>query len=172
MSAKHSKARKYWSGEVTRQSNALDLERGVVTWKNPKRIAKSLKRSAEESTRKKGTPYQSSMSMLTFYMKSCREEFNCGPDKRTLAGEVRTSQTFSERIKVQALDLSDRLLSHFAICRFARSWCRSSSTSRTRFGLRAQANKLACTCSTLDATASKAERLALCWKNWRATAKA
>lgn len=68
MSAKHSKARKYWSGEVTRQSNALDLERGVFTWKNPKRIAKSLKRSAEESTRKKGTPYQSAMSMLTFYM--------------------------------------------------------------------------------------------------------
>ena len=59
---------KYWSGEVTKRSNALDLEQGVFTWKDPARIAASLKRSAEESTRRKGTPYQSAMSMLTFYI--------------------------------------------------------------------------------------------------------
>ena len=59
---------RYWSGEVTKRSNALDLEPGVFTWKDPARIAASLKRSAEESTRRKGTPYQSAMSMLTFYI--------------------------------------------------------------------------------------------------------
>lgn len=59
---------KYWSGEVTRKSNALDLEPGVFTWKDPRRIAKSLKQSAEESSRRKGTPFQSAISMLNFYI--------------------------------------------------------------------------------------------------------
>lgn len=59
---------KYWSGDVTRRSNALDLEEGVFTWKDPARIAASLKRSAEESERRKGTPFQSAMSMLNFYI--------------------------------------------------------------------------------------------------------
>jgi Protein of unknown function (DUF3175) len=55
-----------WSGEVTRKSDALDLEEGVFTKKSPREIALSLKRSAERSKRRKGTPYQSAMSMLTF----------------------------------------------------------------------------------------------------------
>jgi hypothetical protein len=53
---------------VTRHSNALDLNAGVFTLKDPRRIALSLKRSAEASKRRKGTPYQSAMSMLTFYI--------------------------------------------------------------------------------------------------------
>jgi len=57
-----------WSGEVTRRSNALDLEPDVFKQSNPRRIALSLKRSAEESTRRKATPYQSAMSMLNFYI--------------------------------------------------------------------------------------------------------
>jgi hypothetical protein len=60
--------RKDWSGEVTRQSNALDLEEGVFTWKDPAKIARSLKSSAENSTRRKATPFQSAMSMLNFYV--------------------------------------------------------------------------------------------------------
>ncbi len=60
--------RKYWSDRVTRESNALDLEEGVFTWRNPAQIAKSLKKSAEASSRLKGTPYQSAMSMLNFYI--------------------------------------------------------------------------------------------------------
>lgn len=59
---------KYWSAEVTRHSNALDLEEGVFTWKDPRRIAASLKASAEASTRRKGSPLQSAMSMLNFYI--------------------------------------------------------------------------------------------------------
>jgi putative cell wall-binding protein len=57
-----------WSARVTRESNALDLEEGVFTWADPKKIAKSLQRSAEKSTRRKSSPYRSAMSMLTFYM--------------------------------------------------------------------------------------------------------
>jgi hypothetical protein len=61
------KARK-WSQAVTTGSNALDLEPGVFTLREPRRIALSLKRSAEASDRRKGTPYQSAMSMLNFYI--------------------------------------------------------------------------------------------------------
>ena len=57
-----------WSARVTRRSDALDLSRGVFTWKDPKRIAGSLKRSAERSKRGKSDPYRSALSMLTFYL--------------------------------------------------------------------------------------------------------
>lgn len=59
---------KNWSHKVTKKSNALDLECGVFTWKNPRKIALSLKMSAELSNRRKGTPFQSAMSMLNFYI--------------------------------------------------------------------------------------------------------
>jgi hypothetical protein len=60
--------RSYWSGEVTRHSNALDLESNVFTSRSAREIASSLKRSSERSKRRKGTPYQSAMSMLNFYI--------------------------------------------------------------------------------------------------------
>ena len=59
---------KRWSGRVTQESNALDLEEGVFTWADPKRIARSLKHSAENSTRRKAAPFRSAMSMLVFYI--------------------------------------------------------------------------------------------------------
>ena len=62
------KSKKYWSDKVTKTSNALDLDKGVFTWSNPKKIALSLKKSAEMSTRRKSRPYQSAMSMLNFYI--------------------------------------------------------------------------------------------------------
>jgi hypothetical protein len=65
-SARNGKRR--WSARVTRTSDALDLEGGVFTRKDPKRIAASLKRSAERSTRRKVDPYRSALSMLTFYI--------------------------------------------------------------------------------------------------------
>jgi hypothetical protein len=61
-------AKKKWSQGVTEHSNALDLEKNVFEKDDPKAIAQSLKRSAEQSHRKKGTPFQSAMSMLTFYI--------------------------------------------------------------------------------------------------------
>jgi hypothetical protein len=57
-----------WSAQVTRGSNALDLEPGVFTWKDPKQIAASLRRSAETSDRKKADPFRSALSMLNFYI--------------------------------------------------------------------------------------------------------
>lgn len=57
-----------WSAEITRKSDALDLQKGVFTWHDPRRIAASLYRSAEASNRRKGTSYQSAMSMLNFYI--------------------------------------------------------------------------------------------------------
>ncbi|MBL4792893.1 DUF3175 domain-containing protein [Citromicrobium bathyomarinum] len=57
-----------WSQDVTENSDALDLEDGVFTKDDPREIARSLKRSAEESSDRKGTPLQSAMSMLTFYI--------------------------------------------------------------------------------------------------------
>jgi len=59
---------KYPSQRVTKTSNALDLESGVFTWSNPRAIARSLKQSAELSTRRKAGAYQSAMSMLNFYI--------------------------------------------------------------------------------------------------------
>jgi len=57
-----------WSKEVTEHSDAMDLEDGVFEGDDPHEIALSLKRSAEHSHRRKSEPYQSAMSMLTFYI--------------------------------------------------------------------------------------------------------
>jgi hypothetical protein len=65
---KQTKPRKRWSARVTRESDALDLEQDVFRKKDPRAIARSLKRSAERSTRRKSAPFRSAMSMLNFYM--------------------------------------------------------------------------------------------------------
>lgn len=57
-----------WTQRVTETSNALDLEPGVFTMSDPRAIARSLRRSAERSTRRKADPFRSAMSMLTFYV--------------------------------------------------------------------------------------------------------
>lgn len=66
-----SNPKRKWSGEVMQRSHALDLEPGVFTKTDPRQIAISLKRSAMRSRRKKGTPYQSAMSMLNFHINRC-----------------------------------------------------------------------------------------------------
>lgn len=69
MAAKTKKTKqKKWSQKVTEESHALALDEGVFTWKDPKRIARSLKKSADESTERKSPPYRSAMSMLVFYI--------------------------------------------------------------------------------------------------------
>ncbi len=68
-----------WSKKVTENSNALDLEKGVFSFKEPRKIALSLKRSAEQSKRRKGTPFQSAMSMLNFYINRAGKNL---PDER------------------------------------------------------------------------------------------
>jgi hypothetical protein len=66
-SSRHATKRR-WSAQVTAESDALDLQRDVFKQSNPHRIALSLKRSAEQSRRRKSEPYRSAMSMLTFYI--------------------------------------------------------------------------------------------------------
>lgn len=65
-----------WSQEVTEKSDALDLETGVFTKKDPKEIACSLKKSAIQSNKRKGTPLQSAMSMLNFYINRTGEKLD------------------------------------------------------------------------------------------------
>jgi Protein of unknown function (DUF3175) len=60
--------KKYWSGNVTRESDALDLEPRIFAQDDPERIAFSLKDSAERSKRRKAGPFRSAMSMLNFYI--------------------------------------------------------------------------------------------------------
>jgi hypothetical protein len=57
-----------WSQRVTKESDALDLKHGVFRLTDPKKIAASLKRSAERSSRRKAGAYRSALSMLTFYI--------------------------------------------------------------------------------------------------------
>jgi Protein of unknown function (DUF3175) len=72
--AEHRKGREHrreasrWSAKVTQHSDALDLEDGVFKLRSPRRIALSLKRSAEASRRRKTSPFRSALSMLTFYV--------------------------------------------------------------------------------------------------------
>jgi uncharacterized protein DUF3175 len=66
--AKHARPAHRWSAHVTKSSNALDLEGNVFKGQTARAIAASLKRSAERSRRRKGTSYQSAMSMLNFYI--------------------------------------------------------------------------------------------------------
>ena len=70
------KSRRRWSGEVTRKSNALDIEKRVFTSGSARRIALSLKRSAERSKRRKASPFQSAMSMLNFYINRAGKNLN------------------------------------------------------------------------------------------------
>jgi Protein of unknown function (DUF3175) len=65
---KSSASPKRWSQRVTKESDALDLKHGVFTLTDPKKIAASLKRSAEHSARRKAGAYRSALSMLTFYI--------------------------------------------------------------------------------------------------------
>ena len=66
--AQRASASSNWSATVTRESSALELEAGVFTWQDPGKIAQSLKRSADASTRRKSAPFRSAMSMLVFYI--------------------------------------------------------------------------------------------------------
>jgi Protein of unknown function (DUF3175) len=65
-----------WSHDVTRHSDALDLDPGVFKLRSAKKIATSLKHSAEQSERRKSSPYRSAMSMLTFYINRAGDQLS------------------------------------------------------------------------------------------------
>ena len=81
-SSSHAKSGKRWSQHVTETSNAMDLDGGVFAQKDPKKIALSLKRSAERSKRRKAEPYRSAMSMLTFYINRAGKDLPATQKKR------------------------------------------------------------------------------------------
>jgi hypothetical protein len=85
---KKSRKSKRWSARVTAHSNALDLEPKVFRSRSPRKIALSLKRSAEHSKRRKAKPYQSAMSMLNFYIN--RAGRNLSPTGRARLEKAKT----------------------------------------------------------------------------------
>ena len=86
---------KRWSQRVTRESNALDLEPGVFTLEDPGAIARSLKRSAERSRRRKTTPFRSAMSMLTFYINRAGRQLPAVQRKRLEAAKAELRALFN-----------------------------------------------------------------------------
>jgi hypothetical protein len=76
-----------WSKRVTQTSNALDLEENVFLKDDPAVIAQSLKRSADESRRRKTDSYRSAMSMLTFYIN--RAGSNLEPSRRRVLEQAK-----------------------------------------------------------------------------------
>lgn len=77
-----------WSQQVSRHSNALDLESGVFTWHDPRKIAESLRNCAERSTRRKAGPYRSAMSMLVFYINRAGKSLD--PEQRKILQQAKT----------------------------------------------------------------------------------
>ena len=73
---------KRWSQRVTETSKALDLENGVFARESPRAIARSLKRSADRSGRRKASAFKSAMSMLTFYVNRAGRKLPAGKRKR------------------------------------------------------------------------------------------
>ena len=84
----HGKSTGRWSGRVTRESHALQLEEGVFSWKDPERIARSLQQSAEASTERKTTPFRSAMSMLVFYINRAGSKLD--DDQRRVLEQAKT----------------------------------------------------------------------------------
>jgi phosphoenolpyruvate carboxylase len=88
-----------WSQQVTVHSNALDLESGVFAKDDPEAIARSLKRSAEHSRRRKSSPYRSAMSMLTFYINRAGDQLPGRRRRKLEAAKDELRKLFDKRPK-------------------------------------------------------------------------
>lgn len=91
MTARKTSTKRRWSQRVTETSNALDLDNRVFSLDSPRATARSLKRSADRSRRRKTDPFLSAMSMLTFYMNRAGRKIS-GPRRAKLnaaKGELR-----------------------------------------------------------------------------------
>jgi hypothetical protein len=93
----HSRTREKWSAEVTKHSDALDLERDVFKGSSTE-IAKSLKRSAERSRRRKSSPYRSAMSMLTFYINRAGKNLSARRRKTLEAAKDKLRHAFGRDV--------------------------------------------------------------------------
>ena len=88
--------KKRWSRDVTENSDALDLEPSVFTKESPRRIAESLKRSAEHSKRRKSDPYRSAMSMLTFYINRAGKNLSASQRRKLAAAKGKLREEFGK----------------------------------------------------------------------------
>jgi Protein of unknown function (DUF3175) len=93
-SKKH--AQEKWSSQVTEHSNALDLEDKVFTG-SPEHIAKSLKRSAERSSRRKSSPFRSAMSMLSFYINRAGKNLSDSRRKKLETAKEKLRELFGRK---------------------------------------------------------------------------
>ncbi len=83
-----------WSAEITEHSDALDLEKDIFKSDDPKKIARSLKRSAEKSHRRKADPFRSAMSMLTFYINRAGDNLSARERKTLEAAKTELRDLF------------------------------------------------------------------------------
>lgn len=83
-----------WSADVTEHSDALDLAPDIFRSRDPKRIARSLKRSAERSTRRKASPFRSAMSMLVFYINRAGSNLPAAQKRRLEAAKDELRRVF------------------------------------------------------------------------------
>jgi hypothetical protein len=91
------KPKRKWSQEVTQHSDALDLEPGIFTKKDPDTIAASLARSAEKSTRRKTSAFHSALSMLTFYINRAGQSLPQAQRKRLEKAKERLRERFHRK---------------------------------------------------------------------------
>jgi Protein of unknown function (DUF3175) len=91
------KPKRKWSQEVTQHSDALDLEPGIFTKKDPDTIAASLARSAEKSTRRKTSAFHSALSMLTFYINRAGQSLPQAQRKRLEKAKERLRECFHRK---------------------------------------------------------------------------
>jgi hypothetical protein len=101
VSAKKKKSRwkKHWSQHVTETSNALDLDKGVFTLRDPSAIARSLKRSATRSRRRKVDAFRSAMSMLNFYINRAGRKLSQRQRSRLQAAKLKLNVLFHRKPK-------------------------------------------------------------------------
>lgn len=95
----HANSDKQWSQRVTETSNAMDLEAGVFAQKDPRKIALSLKHSAEHSRRRKSEPYRSAMSMLTFYINRAGKDLSAPQKKRLEKAKDELRKAFGKQTR-------------------------------------------------------------------------
>jgi len=95
--AKHAKRRgRRWSKQVTEHSDALDVQPGTFTGSAPE-VAKSLKQSAERSTRRKASPYRSAMSMLTFFVNRAGKTLGAARKRTLERAKLELKKLFASR---------------------------------------------------------------------------
>ncbi len=100
--------KKRWSQRVTENSNALDLEKGVFSKLDPRSIARSLKRSADRSQRRKSDPFRSAMSMLTFFINRAGKQLSKTKLKRLEAAKEELRDLYGKRRSAKTGGLSNR----------------------------------------------------------------